>query len=155
VAHPLLAKGTYAALVILFCANTTHSAVLGTRHGLPEAARRPFFLYVDEFPNLTTKSFAGMLSEARKYGLGLILAHQHLSQTDASVLDAIFGNVGSLVIFRVGPKDAPLLARMLAPFSVHDLQNQPNHRAAVQIMQRGERLPPFSASMYPPYWLLA
>ena len=96
-----------------------------------------------------------MLSEARKYGLGLILAHQHLSQTDASVLDAIFGNVGSLVIFRVGPNDAPLLARMLAPFSVHDLQNQPNHRAAVQIMQRGERLPPFSASMYPPYWLLA
>ena len=150
-----LAKGRLGADITnilggLITSTIMHAAT--TRHGLPEAARPPFFLYVDEFPNLTTKSFAGMLSEARKYGLGLILAHQHLSQTDASVLDAILGNVGSLVVFRVGPKDAPLLARMLEPFSVHDLQNQPNRRAAVQIMQRGERLPPFSASMYPPYW---
>jgi hypothetical protein len=122
-----------------------------TRHGLPEIARRPFFLYVDEFPSLTTKSFAGMLSEARKYRLGLILAHQHLSQTDTDVSDAIFGNIGNLVAFRVGAKDAPMLARMLPPFSAHDLQNQPNHRAAVQVMQRGERLVPFTASMYPPY----
>lgn len=122
-----------------------------TRHGLPEAARRPFFLYVDEFPNLTTKTFAGMLSEARKYRLGLILAHQHLSQTDSDVSDAIFGNVGNLVAFRVGAKDGPFLERMLPPFSARDLQNQPNHRASVQIMRRGERLPPFSASMYPPY----
>ena len=152
-----LAKGRLGADITNILGGLITSTIMhaaSTRHGLPEAARRPFFLYVDEFPNLTTKSFAGMLSEARKYGLGLILAHQHLSQTDALVLDAIFGNVGSLVVFRVGPKDAPLLARMLAPFSVHDLQNQPDHRAAVQIMQRGERLSPFSASMYPPYWVL-
>lgn len=122
-----------------------------TRHGQLEAARRPFFLYVDEFPNLTTKTFAGMLSEARKYGLGLILAHQHLSQTDTDVLDAIFGNVGTLIAFRVGAKDAPMLARILPPFTAHDLQNLPNHRANVQIMYGGERLVPFSASMYPPY----
>ena len=149
-----LAKGRLGADITNILGGLITSTIMhaaSTRHGLPKAARRPFFLYVDEFPNLTTKSFAGMLSEARKYGLGLILAHQHLSQTDASVLDAIFGNVGSLVVFRVGPKDAPLLARMLTPFSVHDLQNQPNHRAAVQVMQRGERLPPFSASMYPPH----
>lgn len=122
-----------------------------TRHGRPEAARRPFFLYVDEFHNLTTKSFAGLLSEARKYGLGLILAHQHLSQTDPDVRDAILGNVGTVVTFRVGAGDAPLFERLLPPFSAQDLQNQPNHRAAVWLMQNGERLKPFSASMYPPY----
>ncbi len=133
----------------LITSTLMHAAT--TRHSLPEAARRPFFVYVDEFPNLTTKTFAGMLSEARKYRLGLVLAHQHLSQTDKEVSDAIFGNVGNLVAFRVGPKDAPLLARMLPPFSARDLQNQPNHRANVQIMLQGERLPAFSASMYPPY----
>lgn len=133
----------------LITSSLMHAAT--TRHGLPEIARRPFFLYVDEFPNLTTKTFAGMLSEARKYRLGLILAHQHLSQTNSDVADAIFGNVGNLVAFRVGAKDAPFLERMLPPFSARDLQNQPNHRASVQIMHRGARLVPFSASMYPPY----
>lgn len=126
-----------------------------TRHGLPEPARSPFFLYVDEFHNLTTKSFAGLLSEARKYGLGLILAHQHLSQTDPDVRDAILGNVGTMIIFRVGANDAPLFERLLPPFSANDLQNQPNHRAAVWLMHNGERLKPFSASMYPPYQLVA
>lgn len=122
-----------------------------TRHGLPEAARRPFFLYVDEFHNLTTKSFAGLLSEARKYGLGLILAHQHLSQTSSEIRDAILGNVGTMMVFRVGANDAPFFERMLPPFSAYDLQNQPNHRSSVSMMHRGERLKPFSASMYPPY----
>ena len=133
----------------LVTSSLMHAAT--TRHSLPEVARRPFFLYVDEFPNLTTKSFAGMLSEARKYRLGLILAHQHLSQTDNDVSDAIFGNVGNLVAFRIGAKDAPIIQRVMPPFSTHDLQNQPNHRAAVQVMLHGERLAPFSASMYPPY----
>ena len=122
-----------------------------TRHKLPEAARRPFFLYVDEFHNLTTKSFAGLLSEARKYGLGLILAHQYLSQTDPDVRNAILGNIGTMIVFRVGATDAPLFERQLPPFSAHDLQNQPNHRASVWLMHNGERLKPFSASMYPPY----
>lgn len=62
--------------------------------GQPEAARRPFFLYVDEFQNFTTKSFAGLLSEARKYGLGLTLAHQHRSQTNVEVRDAVLGECG-------------------------------------------------------------
>lgn len=122
-----------------------------TRHRLPEAARRPFFLYVDEFHNLTTKSFAGLLSEARKYGLGLILAHQHLSQTDPDVRDAILGNVGTMIVYRVGANDAPLFERLLPPFSARDLQNQPNHRASVWLMNQGERMRPFSATMYPPY----
>ena len=122
-----------------------------TRHGLPELSRRPFFLYVDEFHNLTTKSFAGLLSEARKYGLGLVLAHQHLSQTDHEVRDAILGNVGTMIVYRVGANDAPLFERVLQPFSANDLQNQPNYRASVWLMNQGERLPPFSASMCPPY----
>ena len=122
-----------------------------TRHGLPEAARRPFFLYVDEFHNLTTKTFAGMLSEARKYGLGLILAHQHLSQIDNDVRDAIIGNVGNQIVFRVGASDAPFFERQMPMFSTFDFQNQPNHRANVLLTHRGERLKPFTASMYPPY----
>ncbi|MFG6543420.1 TraM recognition domain-containing protein, partial [Sulfitobacter sp. M22298] len=122
-----------------------------TRHGLSEVARRPFFLYVDEFHNLTTKSFAGLLSEARKYGLGLTLAHQHLSQTEPDVRDAILGNAGTMIVFRLGANDAPLFERFLPPFSAQDLQNQPNHRAAIWLMYNGERFKPFSASMYPPY----
>ncbi|WP_187429105.1 hypothetical protein [Roseobacter fucihabitans] len=74
---------------------------------------------------------------------------------DTEVSEAIFGNVGNMVAFRVGVKAAPLLARMLALFSAADLQNQPNHRASVQVMARDERLSPFSASMYPPYWSAA
>lgn len=120
-----------------------------TRHGLPHAARTPFFLYVDEFQNFTTKSFAGMLSEARKYGLGLILAHQHLSQIDGDVRDAIIGNVGNLVIFRVGASDAPFFERLLVPLSMYDLQKQPNHRATMALTNQGQRLQPFTASLYP------
>lgn len=122
-----------------------------TRHGLPELARRPFFLYVDEFQNLTTKSFAGLLAEARKYGLGLILANQHLNQTDPDVRDAIIGNVGTSIAYRLGTSDAGYFARFLPPFTALDLQNQPNHRAVVLMTSKGERLTPFSASMYPPY----
>ena len=149
-----LAKGRLGADVSnvlggLITSSVMHAAF--TRHGLPEAARRPFFLHVDEFHNLTTKSFAGLLSEARKYGLGLTLAHQHLSQTDVEVRDAIIGNVGTMVVFRVGAGDASFCERLLPPFSEHDLMNQPNYRAAIRLMHHGERLPPFSASMYPPY----
>ncbi|WP_299771269.1 DUF87 domain-containing protein [uncultured Tateyamaria sp.] len=149
-----LSKGQLGADVASILGGLITSSVMlaaTTRHNMPERARRPFFLYVDEFPNFTTRSFAGMLSEARKYRLGLVLAHQHLSQTDSEVADAVFGNVGSIVAFRVGPKDAPLLARMLAPMTPHDLQNQPNHRATAQVMHNGERLTPFTAFMYPPY----
>lgn len=122
-----------------------------TRHGLPELARRPFFLYADEFHNLTTKTFSGLLSEARKYGLGLVLAHQHLSQIDHEVRDAIIGNVGTMVVFRVGASDAPFFERLMPDFCAMDFQNQPNHRANVLISHKGERLTPFTASMYPPY----
>lgn len=149
-----LAKGRLGADVSNVMGGLITSSVMNaafTRHGLPEAARRPFFLYVDEFHNLTTKSFAGLLSEARKYALGLTLGHQHLSQTDHEVRDAIMGNVGTMVTFRTGANDASFFERLFPPFSAYDLQNQPNFRAVVQLMNNGERLRPFSASMYPQY----
>lgn len=149
-----LAKGRLGADVSNVLGGLITSSVMHavfTRHGLPETTRRPFFLYVDEFHNLTTKSFAGLLSEARKYGLGLILAHQHLSQLDTEVRDAIIGNVGSMVVFRVGAGDAPFFERLLPPFSAFDLQNQPNHRATIYLSQGGARLRAFSASMYSPH----
>ncbi|MEM9839502.1 MAG: hypothetical protein AAF830_10165 [Pseudomonadota bacterium] len=149
-----LSKGRLGADVANVLGGLVTSGLLNaafSRYGLPEAARRPYLLYVDEFHQLTTRSFAGLLSEARKYGLGLTLAHQHLSQTEPEVRDAILGNVGTMVVFRVGANDAPLFARLLPPFAAHDLQNQPNHRAVVWLSHEGARLPSFSASMYPPY----
>ncbi|WP_424970632.1 type IV secretory system conjugative DNA transfer family protein [Dinoroseobacter sp. S76] len=149
-----LAKGRLGADVSNVMGGLITSSIMQatfTRHGLPETARRPFFLYVDEFHNLTTKTFAGMLSEARKYGLGLILAHQHLSQIDNEVRDAIIGNVGNQIVFRVGASDAQFFERQMPAFSTFDFQNQPNHRANVSLTHRGERLKPFTASMYPPY----
>ncbi|MEL6467545.1 MAG: TraM recognition domain-containing protein [Pseudomonadota bacterium] len=149
-----LAKGRLGADVSNVMGGLITSSIMQaafTRHGIPEVARSPFFLYVDEFHNLTTKTFAGMLSEARKYGLGLVLAHQHLSQIDHEVRDAIVGNVGNQIVFRVGASDAPFLERQMPTFSAFDFQNQPNHRANVLLTHRGERLKPFTASMYPPY----
>lgn len=96
-----------------------------SRQDLPETVRRPFFLYADEFHSFTTSAFAGMLSELRKYGLGLILAHQHTYQLDRSILEAILGNVGTLIGFRLGATDAPLIARQLGTTLPHDLSVQP------------------------------
>jgi len=151
-----LAKGRLGADVANITGGLITSSLMNaafTRHSLPEQARRPYLLYVDEFHNLTTRAFAGLLSEARKYGLGLTLAHQHLSQAENSVSEAILGNVGSQVIFRVGANDAPGFERQLPPFSALDLQNQPNHRAVAVVTHDGVRSKPFSASMYPPYRL--
>lgn len=149
-----LAKGRLGADVSNVMGGLITSSIMQaafTRHGLPEPTRLPFFLYVDEFHNLTTRTFAGMLSEARKYGLGLVLAHQHLSQIDNEVRDAIIGNVGNQIVFRVGASDAPFFERQMPSFSAYDFQNQPNHRANVLLTQQGERLTPFTVSMYPPY----
>jgi len=122
-----------------------------TRHTLSEPNRRPFFLYVDEFHNLTTQTFSGLLSEARKYGLGVIMAHQYLNQIDRDLQDAIFGNVGSMVVFRVGPNDAPVFARLMPQFAPNDFQNRPNHEATAWVMHQGARLKPFTATMGAPY----
>jgi len=121
-----------------------------SRHDTPEDARRSFYLYVDEFHSFATEAFAGMLSEARKFGLGLILAQQFAFQTERSVFEAVIGNVGSMIVFRLGVHDAPLFTRQLETLRESDLINTPNHQAFVRLMVDGLRTPTFSATMYPP-----
>jgi type IV secretory pathway TraG/TraD family ATPase VirD4 len=112
------------------------------------AARRPFFLYLDEFQTFTTLAFANMLAELRKYGVGLTLAHQHLPQLEPAVRHAVLGNAGSLVVFRVGAEDAPTLAAELQPtFEVLDLLNLPNRNFYVKLMIDGAPSSPFSAEL--------
>lgn len=121
------------------------------RADVPEAARRDFYLYVDEFHNLTTLSLAGMLSELRKYRLNLILAHQYLSQLDAQVRDAILGNIGTIIAFRIGLTDAELLESEFFPdFRAIDLINLPNYHIYVKLMIDGAVSQPFSARTLPP-----
>lgn len=109
--------------------------------------RRPFFLYMDEFQNFTTLMMANMMSELRKYGVGLVLAHQYLHQLDPDVRHAVLGNAGTLISFRVGAEDAPVLARELLPtFDAEDLLNLPNHSIFLKLMIDGTPSRPFSAA---------
>ena len=121
-----------------------------SRYDLPETQRAPFFLYVDEFHSFSTSALAGMLSEVRKYGLGLILAHQHIQQTDADVFEAIMGNVGTMIVMRIGATDAPMFSRQLDDILPRDLMNLPNHRAYVKLMVQGLKSKTFSAVLHPP-----
>ena len=120
-----------------------------SRHNLPEQDRRPFMLYVDEFHSFTTAAVAAMMSETRKYGLGLTLAHQHIVQTEREVFEAVLGNAGSVLVFRTGALDAPTFAQQLGTVDVPDLVYQPNHRAFVQLMVDGQRTPAFTATTLP------
>lgn len=110
----------------------------------------PFMVYVDEFQNFVTDSVATMLSEARKFGLGLTLAHQYLDQLPESIRGAVLGNVGTMVVFRVGASDALTLEPELSPpFTAADLQNLPRYQTVVKLLARGEQLAPFSAQTLP------
>jgi hypothetical protein len=117
-----------------------------SRTDVPSEGRRPFFVYLDEFQSFTTLSLANMLSELRKYGVGMVLAHQYLSQLDPEVRDAIVGNVGTIVSFRVGLADAEILAREFEPeFSATDLALLPNYHIYLKLMINGKVSRPFSA----------
>ncbi|MEP3893163.1 MAG: DUF87 domain-containing protein [Litorimonas sp.] len=116
-----------------------------TRADVPEHNRRPFYVYADEFHNFTTGTLASMLSELRKFRVGLILSGQFLSQSNKDVLDAIFGNVGTFVIFRCGVQDAPQLARLLELRSSADLIGLPNYRCFIRLMIDGVQSKAFSA----------
>lgn len=123
---------------------------------VPEEDRRDFYLYVDEFQNFATDSFASILSEARKYRLNLILAHQYIGQlvTDVStkVRDAVFGNVGTMISFRVGATDAEFLEQEFTPeFMQEDLINLPNHHIYLKLMVDGVTSRPFSSVTLPPF----
>ena len=122
-----------------------------SRSDLPENKRKPFYLYVDEIHNFLTLSFADILSEARKYGLNLILAHQYIDQLDEKIRAAIFGNIGSFISFRVGAEDAKYLAKEFFPiFDESDLINLPNYHIYLKLMIDGVTSQPFSAITLPP-----
>ena len=112
----------------------------------------PFYLYVDEFQNFANESFSDILSEARKYKLRLIIAHQYVEQMEEEVRDAVFGNVGTTVSFRVGPFDAETLETIFAPqFEATDLVNLGFAQIYLTLMIRGVGSPPFSATTFPPF----
>jgi len=116
-----------------------------SRHTIPEPDRRPFFLHVDEFHAFTTGALADMVSELRKYGLSLTLANQYLGQIQPDILDALLGNVGTLMSFRVSPNDAVNIARHMDGLEVRDLIALPNYRMLVRLMVNGERSKAFTA----------
>ena len=111
------------------------------------ADRRPFYLYVDEFQNFATDSFATILSEARKYGLNLTVANQYISQMTDTVRDAVFGNVGTMISFRVSADDAPILSKQFEPqFEPQDLLQMHNRHFIINMVINGEKAPAFSAT---------
>lgn len=111
-----------------------------------------FYFYVDEFQNFANESFADILSEARKYKLNLLIAHQYVEQMEEEVRDAVFGNVGTTVCFRVGPFDAEVLETVFAPqFEATDLVNLGFAQIYLTLMIDGVGSPPFSATTLPPF----
>ena len=121
------------------------------RVDMPESQRQDFFLYVDEFQNFATPSFANILSEARKYRLSLIMAHQYVAQLDEVVADAVFGNVGTMVTFRVGGADAEELVKEFTPaFMEEDIVNLPKYEVILKLMINGVASHPFTALTMPP-----
>lgn len=126
----------------------SHVALAGiSRSDVALAGRRDFFVYLDEFQTFTTLSIATMLSELRKYRVGMVLAHQHLSQLETQIRDAVFGNAGTIVAFRVGAADAAYLAREFAPeFRPDDLTGLPRYHVYLRLLIDGETSRPFSAT---------
>jgi len=117
----------------------------------PEIERADFYLYIDEFQNFATESFASILSEARKYRLALIMAHQYIEQLTEEVRDAVFGNVGTILTFRVGSPDALFLENEFMPrFTHEDLVNLAKYEIYLRLMIDGVASEPFSANTLPP-----
>jgi hypothetical protein len=126
------------------------------RAALPEEQRHDFFLYIDEFQNFITDSIATILSEARKYRLELIIAHQYMKQLEdnkgkTAVRDAVLGNAGTLVTFRIGVEDAEVLAKEYAPvFSSYDLINVEQYTAYIKLLIDNTAAKPFNMMTYAP-----
>jgi len=123
-----------------------------SRVDIPEEQRRDFYLYVDEFQNFATESFVNILSEARKYRLSLVLAHQYITQMEETVRDAVFGNIGTLVSFRVGAEDAEWIEKEFTPeFIAQDLVNLGKYNIYLKLMIDGLAGRAFSAITLPPF----
>ncbi len=122
-----------------------------SRVDIDEKDRRDFYLYIDEFQNFSTESFANILSEARKYRLNLIMAHQYIEQLNERVKPAVFGNVGTIIVFRVGAADAEELVKEFTPvFTEEDIVNLPKYEMYLKLMIDGIASDPFSARGLPP-----
>lgn len=121
------------------------------RSNRPEEERRDFYLFIDEFQNFSTDAFASILAEARKYRSCLILSHQYIDQLPLPIRQAVFGNVGTLISFRVGHSDAEVLAKefgnTFTPSSIADLER---YEAIVKLLEQGANREPFRAKMLPP-----
>ncbi|MDD5289679.1 MAG: type IV secretion system DNA-binding domain-containing protein [Patescibacteria group bacterium] len=141
-------------LLGLIIVSKLQMAAMG-RADLPENQRKDFLLYIDEFQNYTTDSMSTILAEARKYRLGLIMAHQYIGQLvkgqDTSIRDAVFGNVGTLAVFRIGAEDAEFLAKQYAPvFNEYDLINIEKFNAYVRLLIDNQASRPFNMATLPP-----
>lgn len=122
-----------------------------SRTDIPEEKRKDFYLYIDEFQNVTTDSIATILSEARKYRLDMVIAHQFIGQLKEEIKKAVFGNVGSQAAFRVGSEDAEFMAKQYAPvFAAQDLLNVDNYNVYLKLLIGGATVPPFSMKTYLP-----
>jgi hypothetical protein len=122
-----------------------------SRVDMAEAERKDFHLYLDEFQNVTTTSIAQILSEARKYRLCLVLAHQFIAQLKDEISKAVFGNVGSLIAFRVGPEDGEFLEKQFEPvFKSNDLVNVDNYQCFARLLMNNELTKPFNMKTIPP-----
>lgn len=121
-----------------------------SRTDIPLEERKDFYLYIDEFHNFTTDSVATILSEARKYRLNLNIAHQFIAQLEEKIRDSVFGNVGTIVCFRIGAEDAEFVAKQFAPvFNERDLTSIDNYSAYLKLMIGGAISKPFNIKTYP------
>ena len=122
-----------------------------SRTDIPQEERKDFYLYIDEFQNFTTDSISTILSEARKYRLVLSVAHQFLGQLPEEIQKSVFGNVGTMVSFRIGPEDAEFMTKQFTPnFNEQDLINIDNYNAYVKLMINGTVSEGFNMTTYPP-----
>jgi hypothetical protein len=130
---------------------TTLGLAAFSRADMEESRRSDYIIVIDEFQSFATLSVANVVSELRKYHVGLVLAHQHLFQLEPEVKHAVLGNVGTLVSFRLGPEDAQMISRELEPiFAPLDLMNLPNHDTYLKLMIDGLPSKPFSATTLHP-----
>ena len=125
-------------------------AAILKRASIPASERSNFYLYVDEFQNLTTDTFASMLSESRKYGLGVHLTNQYFAQLPQNIQNAVLGNAGTLLAFQVGMEDAETLAKEFYPFEKEDLVNLEKYNFYLKLMVNGQTTQAFSGSSLPP-----
>ena len=143
-----LGEDASALLGSIIITSIQHAALFRSRQ--QESTRTPFYLYIDEMHSFVTLAFAGMLAEGRKYGLSLFLAHQYIEQLDERIRASIFGNVGTMIAFRVGATDAEYLAKEFFPvFSEEDLVNLPRYSMYLKLMIDGTTSQAFSAISIP------